>query len=235
MKTIVSLLLILSINLSVNAASQNDFYTTAHSFFKSHVKNGLVDYDAIANNPDQLNTLLDMISSYEADSSNKNDYQAFYINAYNLYVIKGIVDDNLSSPLDKKGFFDAIKRKVAGESLTLNDIEHKKLRAQFKDARFHFVLVCGALGCPPLINQAYKPGTLDQQLEKQTSIAINNDQFIKVKKNKVAASQIFEWYSEDFTRNGSTILKYIAKYRKQPLPEKAKLSFYTYNWKVNKQ
>ncbi|PQJ30560.1 DUF547 domain-containing protein [Nonlabens arenilitoris] len=235
MKTILSILIMISLSTTASGIGNDQFYKEANVFLQTHVKNGLVDYDAIAKEPTQLNKLIDMIINAQVDSSNSQDYQAFYINAYNLYVIKGIVDDKLSSPLDKKGFFDSIKRKVAGESLTLNDIENKKLRATFHDARFHFVLVCGALGCPPLINQVYSPVTLEKQLEQQTIKALNNNEFIQVKKNRVAVSQIFEWYQEDFIASGKSILEFISKYRKQALPENAKLSFYTYNWKVNKQ
>ena len=235
MKTILSILIMISLSTTASGIGNDQFYKEANVFLQTHVKNGLVDYDAIAKEPTQLNKLIDMIINAQVDSSNSQDYQAFYINAYNLYVIKGIVDDKLSSPLDKKGFFDSLKRKVAGESLTLNDIENKKLRATFHDARFHFVLVCGALGCPPLINQVYSPVTLEKQLEQQTIKALNNNEFIQVKKNRVAVSQIFEWYQEDFIASGKSILEFISKYRKQALPENAKLSFYTYNWKVNKQ
>lgn len=235
MKHVVTSILFLTFSILSFAIGNEPFYKASDTFFKKHVQNGLVDYDAIEKNPTELSALIDMIATAEVNISNAANYQAFYINAYNLQVIKGIVDYKLSSPLDKKGFFDQIKVSVAGEKLTLNDIENKKLRAQFNDARFHFVLVCGAIGCPPLIDKAYHPSTLEQQLESQTVKAINNPAFIKVKKNKVAVSQIFEWYQEDFTSNGNSILKFIAMYRKESLPEKAKISFYSYNWKVNKQ
>lgn len=231
---ILTISIIISFHSVVLASDSHQFYAKTDAFLKAHVSNGLVDYKAITADSKELESLITMIENAEVAKSGSKDYQAFYINAYNLHVINGIVTYNLKSPLDKAGFFDKIKVTVAGEKLTLNDIENKKLRAVVKDARFHFVLVCGALGCPPLINTAYKPELLESQLETQTKKAINNDQFIRVNKNKVAVSQIFEWYKVDFTTNGSTILKFIDKYREQPLPEKAKLSFYTYNWKVNK-
>ncbi len=107
---------------------------------------------------------------------------------------------------------------LAGKQITLNDIEHKLLRAQFNDARFHFVLVCGAIGCPPLINQAYLPNILETQLEKQTTLALNGD-FLKVnlKKKRVEVSQIMEWYKDDFTKNGKSEIDFINKYRTEKL------------------
>ena len=150
--------------------------------------------------PTDLNDLLALAEKISVTKDQANAYQAFWINAYNLSVIKGIIDNYpIKSPLDKAGFFDKTTYKLGGKAITLNDIEHKLLRATFKDARFHFVLVCGALGCPPLINEAYLPDTLEHQLERQTKIALNGT-FLKVntKKKRVEGSEILKWYKEDF-------------------------------------
>jgi hypothetical protein len=210
------------------------FYKNLDSFLGKNVKNGKVDYQAIKNNPTDLQQLITATENVRVPLSKAKDYQAFWINVYNLYVIKSINDNYpMNSPLDVSGFFDKKKHTIAGEKVTLNEIENDLLRAKFKDARFHFVLVCGALGCPPLISKAYKPKELESQLEQQTRLAINDDQFVKPGK-KVAVSQIFEWYKEDFERDGKTI-DFINKYRKEPFPVKTKLKYYTYNWNINKQ
>ncbi|TYA67175.1 DUF547 domain-containing protein, partial [Seonamhaeicola marinus] len=147
--------------------------------------------------------------------NNVNTYQAFWINAYNLSVIKGIIDNYpTNSPLANAGFFDKVKHNIGGKNITLNDIEHKLLRAQFNDARFHFVLVCGAIGCPPLISEAYLPSTLNTQMDAQTKKALNgNFLMVNIKKKRVEASQIMEWYKEDFTMNGTTEIDFINTYR----------------------
>ena len=44
-----------------------------------------------------------------------------------------------------------------------------------------------------------------------------------------------EWYKEDFTMNGTTEIDFINKYRVEKVAEKSKLSYFPYNWKVNKQ
>ena len=106
------------------------------------------------------------------------------------------------------------------------------LRAKFNDARFHFVLVCGALGCPPLISEAYMPETLDAQLTQQTQKAINGN-FIKVSKNKVEVSEIMKWYKADFTQNGQTEIDFINAYRNTRISKQLKLSYFPYNWNIN--
>ena len=217
--------------------SQNTeaFFSAADTFFAQHVNEGRVDYKSIVSSSGPLDNLLKMAAEIRVETSDADTYRAFWINAYNLAVIKGIINNYpTNSPLDDAGFFDKTKYSLGGKKTTLNDIEHKLLRANFKDARFHFVLVCGAIGCPPLISNAYLPSTLDTQLEVQTKKAINGS-FIKVKKNKVYASKIMEWYKEDFTMNGKTEIDFINTYRTEKISNKAKLSYFDYDWNLNKQ
>ena len=172
----------------------NTFFSKADTFFKTYVKNGKVAYSKINNDKIALEEVLKIAENISVSKDDAKTYQAFWINAYNLSVIRGIIDNYpTNSPLDNKGFFDKTTYRLAGEKITLNDIEHKVLRAQFNDPRFHFVLVCGALGCPPLISEAYLPSTLNAQMDTQTKIALNGS-FLKVdtKKKRVQASQIME-------------------------------------------
>ena len=152
--------------------------------------------------------------------------------------IKGIVDNYpTSSPLDVTGFFKTKKYNVAGEMVTLNDIENVKLRKKFNDARIHFVVVCGALSCPPIISQAYKPSNVGSLMNRQANNAVNSDFFVKVDdaSKTVAVSKIMEWYKEDFVNDGQSTIDYLNKYRKTPIPTDYAVTYQEYNWKVNKQ
>lgn len=237
MKKIIVIITVMLGSVATQAQDLNTFFNKADAFFKSNVANGRVAYDNIHNDPSQLNEVLKIAQGISVSKDDAKNYQAFWINAYNLSVIKGLIDKYpTKSPLDNAGFFDKTTHNIGGKNITLNDIEHKLLRGQFNDARFHFVLVCGAVGCPPLINKAYLPNTLDAQLESQTKKAINGD-FIRVneKKNRVQASQIMEWYKEDFTMKGMDEIDFINKYKTEKLEGKWKLSYFPYDWKINKQ
>ena len=219
---------------SISAQDLDEFFNSTDSFFKTNVMDGKVKYADIKNNPKTLNAILESAKGISVSETDAATYQAFWINAYNLLVIDGIVKNYpLKSPLDVAGFFDKKKHEIGGKSVTLNGIENDLLRAKFPtEARFHFVLVCAGLGCPPIINTAYTPKTLESQLQKQTVMALNNPTFIKVNKNKVQISQLFEWYKSDFEQKGSTV-DFINTYRKEKLPENAKLSYYPYDWSLN--
>ncbi len=214
--------------------STADFFAKADTFFKTYVSNGRVKYNAIKKDPSSLDQLLAMASKIRISKSKPKTFQSFYINAYNLAVIKGVVSKYpVKSPNSIKGFFTKKTYDLGGKITTLNDLENKILRKNFpNEARFHFVLVCAGLGCPPIIAAAYKPATLEQQLQRQTEKSLNNPNFIRVKGKRVQLSQIFEWYKVDFTRKGSAI-DFINTFRKVKIPEGAKVSYYPYNWSLN--
>ena len=160
---------------SARANGQNeDFFNKADAFFNKYVQDDLVDYKGIKNSPDELNVLNLAIREYYPEGVDTTA-KAFYINAYNILVIQQIVDDYpVESPQEISGFFDATKFKVGSKNLTLNDIENKILRKEYRDYRLHFVLVCGAMGCPPIANFAYRPEKLNEQLDSQASKAFND-------------------------------------------------------------
>ncbi len=232
--TLTGIFLILVFQFSIGQ-STSDFFSKSDTFFKTYVKNGRVDYKRIKENPASLNELVNIAENISVSKSDKTTYQAFWINGYNLSVIKGIVDNYpIKSPLDKAGFFDKTKYNIGGKAITLNDIENKLLRGNFpKEARFHFVLVCAGLGCPPIISNAYLPSTLETQLQKQTKKALNNPNFIKVKGNKVQLSQLFEWYKGDFTQDGKSQVDFVNQYRNEKIDSGAKVSYYNYDWTLN--
>ncbi|MFC4634751.1 DUF547 domain-containing protein [Dokdonia ponticola] len=233
MKQIAALIALLFVAMSYGQ-NVDIFVNKANSFFSTHIKNGRVDYKAIKNNPTTLNELISLAKEVRVSKNNPTSYQAFWINAYNISVIKGIVENYpVKQPLAIKGFFDKTTYELGGVKTTLNDLENNLLRKVFpQEARFHFVLVCAGLGCPPIINEAYTPTKLETQLQRQTTIALNNPNFIKLKGNKVQLSQIFEWYKGDFTQQGSEI-EYINTFRKEAIPTNAKVSYYPYDWTLN--
>jgi len=215
--------------------AQGDFFEESDAFFKKNVKNGLVDYEG-AKEGQAFDKLINQVARLDPSDWSPETRKAFLINAYNLLVIKGVTDVYpIASVNDVAGFFDRKRHLVAGKSITLNELEKQYLLKVYKDPRLHFVLVCGALGCPPLIAEAYLPARLDQQLEQQTRIALNNPYFIRINDSSetAALSQIFNWYGADFGGNENAIRTFINRYRETHIPDSYNTTFYTYDWSLN--
>jgi hypothetical protein len=221
---------ILVLLISFSAFSQN-LFTETDAFLKANVKDGLVDYAAIKRNPAALNTILTGLS--KAKTLEGNAEKALLINAYNIFVIKGVVDHYpVEGPLAIDGFFDTKTFKFRGGSITLNDLEKKTLAKKFPDPRLHFALVCAAVGCPKLVSFAYTGDKLESQLEEQTQKVINDPTFIKTNGPDLSVSQIFDWYAADFGGKDK-VVPFIQKYHLTKVKFSLKYSFYEYNWKLN--
>ena len=108
------------------AKGEMSFFEKVDVFLKKNVKDGLVDYKSIKKDPAELNALANSIATFDLSSlAEGNPQKAFWLNAYNILVIKGIIDTYpTKSPLDTEGFFNKIKYTAAGKKLTLDNIEN---------------------------------------------------------------------------------------------------------------
>lgn len=226
------------VNLSIHAQENGgvDFFEFADSFFKKYVANGQVDYLALYNNPDELDVLIASIEREALKDKTAGYQKAFWMNAYNILVIKSIVEKRgLKSPKDDRDFFSGEKHRVAGELLTLDEIERNMLHGAYEDERLHFGLVCGAEGCPSLAAFSYHPDSVEQQLLAQTIKVFNDGKFIRVDDaaKTVEVSKIFDWYRKDFEKTGLDIVAYINQYRIAKIPAGYKVTYSDYDWRLN--
>ena len=193
----------------------------------------MVDYKTIKANPAQLSTILNYMNRaplYEGDHE-----KALLINAYNMFVIKGIIDNYpVEGPLKIDGFFDKKIFKFRGRQVTLNQLEKEILYKQFPDPRLHFVVVCAATGCPKLADFAYSGNKLDKQLNNQTRKVINDSEFIQLSGPKAEVSKIFEWYANDFGGKDG-VIPFIQKYLLKKIKLHPDYSFYEYDWSLNEK
>lgn len=210
------------------------FFQEADKFFKQYVENGLVKYDQLEKNRALLNRLVQSIGAFDLENGSESEKKAFYVNAYNVLVIHHIMNNYpAEGPLNIEGFFSELKANVSGTELSLDELEKKWLYQAFPDERLHFVLVCAAMGCPPLADYAFMPEKLEEQLRDRTTFVLNFPAFIRVNKGIVQVSKIFEWYESDFLDDSESVLDYVDHYHTQNLIGK-KLLYYEYDWRLNK-
>ena len=191
--------------------------------------NNRLNYQLLKDQPQPLDSLVQWVGAMNTDTLSEDAYLAFYINAYNLLVIKGVVDRYPVANLEEiEGFFSTLKFTVAGESITLDEIEFKKLFEKRADPRFHFVLNCAAYSCPTLFNEAMKPEELEDQLNFAIQIVMDRDDYVLVNHDSksVYVSKIFDWYQKDFTKTG-TIRDFINEHRFVTIPKNYDIKFIT--------
>ncbi|MHA1512741.1 MAG: DUF547 domain-containing protein [Candidatus Hodarchaeales archaeon] len=206
---------------------------------------GRVNYQKLKN--DQW--LQERVSEFETmDIYDFTDQErfAFWLNAYNIFTLKGALIELTKNPewkgnlskWSKIKFFVVRKFIIAHEKMNLRYLENEILRKEFKDPRIHFAINCASASCPYLPDRLFHADTLDDYLEKLTINFINNPLNLKYDKdNKVLKlSMIFKWYSNDFGGDIG-LLKFLNKYVQDiPLDIQAiKLEYFKYDWHINSQ
>lgn len=216
-----------------NVRSQGVFENT-HNFMRTYVVDGLINYDSIRNNPAMLEELVAQTENYLLAGKSPAEQKAFYTNAYNILVIKQVIDNYpTEGPMAIDGFFDETTFEVSGSEMTLDELEKEILFPAFPDPRLHFVLVCAAVGCPPIADFAYVPDSLDVQLENKTREVLNINWYVRVYKNRTLISKVFDWYEADFVTDTSGVKDFINQYREILIPEDHTLETYDYDWSLN--
>ena len=215
---------------------------------KKHVNTrGLVDYKGIKADEKELNQYLDLLSKNPPSAGNlsKNEAMAYWINAYNAYTIRLILDHYpvksikdigpktqipfVNTPWAKKFFT------IGDKKMSLDNIEHGTLRKQFDDPRIHFALVCASISCPRLRNEAFTAAKLDAQLDDQGRDFLNDPSKNKPGKDAAQLSNYFNWYSGDWKKDGQSVVKWINKYATTKITDDTKVSYMDYNWQLNEQ
>lgn len=229
-------LTLLILLLSLNSFGQNVDYKNYALFLKKYVSNsGNVSYDKIKANKTELEAIANQLTdSRPTDKWSKNEKMAFYINVYNVFTIKSIVDNypvksikDISNVWDKKII-------PQGKILySLSDIENKILR-KMGDPRIHFAINCASFSCPKLENEAYIADKLEKQLETGAKEFINDKTKNNISASEIKLSNIFDWYSSDFKDDSGSVIDFLNKYSNIKIDKKAKTRFLDYNWSLNK-
>lgn len=203
-------------------------------------KTGRVDYQSLKNNETLLDNYLAYIQNNEPTKNwSSNKKKAFWINTYNAYTIKIILNNYpLKSirdiKIDGKTAWKIPFVKVGQKRYTLDQIEHKILRKKFNDPRIHVGINCASVSCPRLWNFAFTEDNIASSLDNLMKEFINNTTRNKISKNNLEISEIFNWFSKDFIKNG-TIISYLNTYAAIKISEKASIKYLTYDWSLNKK
>jgi len=197
---------------------------------------GNVNYEGFIKDQTALDGYLTSLSKMKPEAScSRNEAMAYWINAYNAFTIKLMVDNYpLKSIIDVNGgkAWDLQFIVIKGEKYSLNNIEHDILRKKYADPRIHFAVNCASVSCPKLFNTAFFAEGLDEKLERAAKEFINNPSKNEVSADMAHISKLFDWYKGDFTNRG-TVVDYLNRYSNTKLTT-GKITFKEYNWNINK-
>ena len=207
-----SILVALSALAVPGAAAFDHAYTQYAEVLREFVRPPRVDYGALARRRAGLDVAVDAFAApgeAEERGWTRDERLAFWINAYNAFTLRAIVDHypirapwltlqprNSIRQID--GVWTTMRWRAAGREVTLDDIEHQILRRELKEPRIHFAINCASVSCPPLPPEPYRAETLDAQLDEAARRYLASPEGSRVDGDTLRVSSILDWYGQDF-------------------------------------
>jgi hypothetical protein len=170
---------------------------------------------------------------------------AFWINAYNAFTVRLILDHYPVASIRKIGWLPgaAFRTKfipmegLKGGTISLDEIENGTLRSAFREPRIHFALVCASRSCPALRDEAYRGADLDSQLDDQARTFLHDPakNRVDVGARTLYLSPIFKWFRGDFEGAAGSLPSYVARYLDDGTAHVSDFSveFLDYDWSLN--
>lgn len=255
MKLIKTRIIILSFTCSLWPQTSNEKHVLFTQILRDYVQEGLVNYINLKDDIRLDKYIKQLENTNLEEIKNDEDRLAFWINAYNAYTLKFIVEEypvESINDLHWGGLYlgsllgttvwDDKKIVINGIKLSLNNIEHDIARQKYNEERVHFAMVCASLGCPQLRSEAYEGDKLNYQLNEQAKLFFNDKSKNKfdLKTKTAHLNKILDWYDNDFGKDKNEILIYVSQYLDENLAEHIKdnfnewqIDYLSYDWDLN--
>jgi len=222
-------------------------HSTFDGLLQTHVsaEGGWVDYGGLADGVDALDRYITALADAPVDQMGRDQRLALLINAYNAFTLRLILDHApLASIRDipPAERWEATRWTVGGHTWSLSQIEHERIRPHFADPRIHFALVCAAVGCPPLRNEAYRAERLDAQLDDQARYVHTHDRWFEFDSpgDALQLTSLYDWYGSDFAQSAGSAVAFAARYspslaRALDDGRRPVVRFLDYDWSLNRR
>ncbi|MBY0493668.1 MAG: DUF547 domain-containing protein [Cyanobacteria bacterium] len=181
----------------------------------TYVRDGLVYYNALRIERAKFDRYVTALGEVSADTlkSWPPDRQlAYWINAYNAFVLRTVIDNYpirgkspdypANSIRQIPGSFERRQFRAGGRMLTLDAIE-KDVIGEFNDARALLALGRGAMGGPRLKSESYVTARLDSQLQRMATELVESRElvFVDIANERLSVNPIFSWREPIFTKS----------------------------------
>lgn len=256
-RKIVQGILLMAFVMAAEQASFAQNYAEYDRLLRTYVDaRGLVNYAGLKKEVSALKGFVDQLGA--ADPLKINDPSErlrYYLTAYNAWVLYYAANayPSKNEMWNFIGLFRDHDIVIGGRKSSLEYLEHKIIRPQFKDPRAHFYLNCAARSCPGLWQGAIPAGKTLEVLEQSAKRFMNEAQHVRydAAAKRLTISKIFDWFADDFltylkTQKGISqphIAQYVLLYldgpqrealAKTPLNE-INVKYFSYNKSLNEQ
>ena len=191
-----------------------------------------------------LKAYLKILARTPVSKYNRDEQFAYWVNLYNALTLKVIVDaypvTSIKSIGGVFGFGGPWKAKrftVEGQEISLDDIEHNILRANWREPRIHYAVNCASIGCPNLQREAFTRENTQRLLNKGAVEYINSTRGADVRNGRLQVSSIYVWFKADFGGSDQGVVQHMRTYAQpqlqQALSQVSSISSNDYDWNLN--
>lgn len=251
----------LTTSASSPAGAFDQEHTLLDGLLARHARPAGVDYLGLAAEAAELDRYLASLHAVTPDELagwSRDQRFAFWINTYNAHILRLIIDHADELPASIKDLGGALVNRIWDQPLipmdahhpsgtpgplSLNDVEHEVLRPRFADARLHAAINCASVSCPPLLPEAFRAATLEEQLERAMTDFVGDPSRNAFDRDagRLRLSAIFDWFPEDFEADEGSVRAYARRYAPAAARgdddgawiEAAKVGFLDYDWNLN--
>ena len=211
----------------------------------------LVDYEALAASAEdraKLAGYLDHLQGLDPRDYSRAEQMAYWINLYNALTMQIVLEaypvdtirDVHEGVIPYVGPWGDVHANVAGQDLTLDQIEHGILRPLWRDKRIHYAVNCAAYGCPHLLTTAFTAENTERLLEAGARAYVNSARGVDpVDEDLIVLSSIYAWYPEDFGDTEEALLAHLMEYADDELAAQLEgfegAVEYDYDWSLNRR
>lgn len=184
------------------------------------------------------------IAAMTVTALNRDEQFALWANLYNAITIEVILEAYPVKSIRaiRPGVFaigpwGAERVTVEGESLSLDDIEHRIMRGHWQDNRVHYAVNCASIGCPNLRPEPFTGAGLDDALDQAARAYVNHPRGVSIEDGELYASKIYRWYGNDFGGSDASRIAHFKQYAAPELRTRLdgikKISGFRYDWALN--
>jgi hypothetical protein len=216
-RTVAHIVVLIALGAGVVVQSQSADVPLFHRPFDQlldvNVRDGLVYYRALRGERGRLDRYVASLNvpaaTYQGWS--RDEKVAFWLNGYNAIVLQTVVNHYpirgkssqypQSSIRQIPGAFETAKHRLAGRSLTLDEIE-KIVLPEFDDPRLYLALGRGAVGSGRLKSEAYLASKLASQLAQVQSEFVSDQAMLKIDRltGRMTVTPIISWREAAFIK-----------------------------------
>jgi hypothetical protein len=189
----------------------------------------------------RLASYVDALAAAPVDRLSRPEQRALWINLYNALTVKTVLDRypvtsireiNISPGLFSSGPWGRKLVRIAGEDVSLDDIEHRILRPIWRDPRLHYAVNCASLGCPNLAREAFTAANTERLLDEGARAYAAHPRGARIAEGRLVVSSLYVWFREDFGGTEAGVIEHLKRYG-AALEGRTRIDRDAYDWSLN--